>query len=607
MLSKFFKSYKLKFFLFLILFIGITCSALIILAVKNTKSTAIKIYTEHGKFILENAISQIDLAQYKRLSNSLDKNDEYFDELYDIFNSIKTNNDCKYLYSMRQISGNDFAYVVDGTDQDDEENYSEIGTKEDISEWAEIPFNCMKEKQIVHTGLENNDDWGWMISVYAPIIDTDGKVLGFAGVDFAIDEIKGYIAESRKVLILIGTGIILVGLILLIIVILNLFKSIGSIVKGMCNISEGSKELTSRIAVPKSTELGNLASSCNLVIETMQSTMNTISTSVTSVNQNSTRILEQTKQLISSIGNVSKNIDDVQSKANSQTNLITSLESNTNDLNNSINMLNNQIKEQSETVSNSISAIKSIIESINGTDEQINNISKEYQSIVEETKFNEKKQNDMTEKIKFIAQQAENLSTANTVIVGIAGKTNLLAMNAAIEASHAGEAGKGFSVVAGEIRKLAENSQIQSKNISTLVTQIDDAIKQIVSASDDSEKAFSALGHKIESLSGSLNSIKQNMNEQNSNATNITSMLEILTDSTQTISSASNNINTKTQDVVKGINTMKFSIKRINETSDNAKNLLNEMSNCVNDTNNSSESNKIAVDEINNIVNSYTF
>lgn len=602
-----FKSYKIRILLFICVYMALSCTALIMFAVRDTKNTAINVFAERGKSILTQVLDKVDIEQYARLSFSLDKDDPYFDELYSIFNTVKSNADCKYLYTMKQVSGNNFAYVVDGTDQNDEDNYSEIGTIEDISEWAEIPLQCMKEKQFMNSGLEENEEWGFMLTVYAPIADKSGKVLGFAGIDFAIEGLEDHINASRNRLINFGIIICVVGLVLMIFMILGFFKALTSVSKAMQNISSGVKELTQRVAVPKSTELAILSSSCNGVIEEMQSTMQTVSASVNDVNENSEKIFAQVKQLIDSITNVGTNIEDVKSKATSQTNLLASLDENTHMLQDSIELLKEKANEQNETVGSSINAIKEIIASINTTDIQINNISNEYQAIVEETRMNEKKQKDMTNQIKFIEEQAVNLSAANEVITGIASKTNLLAMNAAIEASHAGEAGKGFSVVASEIRALAENSAKQTDSITNLVTQIEEAVKQIVIASDDSEKAFSVLGHKIENLSNSMNSIKDNMNTQNENATNITSMLNLLTEATNAISSASATINDNTQNVVKGIGTIKFSSRRINETSEKAESLLQEMSACANDTNLSSENNKKAVDSINSIVNSYKF
>src|SRR5574344_2920468 len=101
---------------------------------------------------------------------------------------------------------------------------------------------------------------------------------------------------------------------------------------------------------------------------------------------------------------------------------------------------------------------------------------------------------DLTQKV---LEQSEALVEASSVIKSIAGQTNLLAMNAAIEAAHAGESGKGFAVVADEIRKLAEQSNVQGKTISSHLKELQKSINTVVETSKLTANAFISVAENI--------------------------------------------------------------------------------------------------------------
>ena len=113
-----------------------------------------------------------------------------------------------------------------------------------------------------------------------------------------------------------------------------------------------------------------------------------------------------------------------------------------------------------------------------------------------------------------IAEKSDSLLEASLVIQNIAGQTNLLAMNAAIEAAHAGESGKGFAVVADEIRKLAEESNMQGKQIANVLKNTIEVIKHLIEAGGGAEKIFDEVYELTNNISEQEDSIEQELKKQ---------------------------------------------------------------------------------------------
>ncbi len=126
-------------------------------------------------------------------------------------------------------------------------------------------------------------------------------------------------------------------------------------------------------------------------------------------------------------------------------------------------------------------------------------------------------------------------------------------MNAAIEAAHVGNAGKGFSVVADEIRKLAENAQEQSKKISRDIHVVESAIVEVVTSSDRLGNAFSKIDHSINQTKEIVKLVSVAMVEQKSGSENLLSSLQSLNSLTDGVRSGSSEMNMGNESLVEDV------------------------------------------------------
>jgi methyl-accepting chemotaxis protein len=155
----------------------------------------------------------------------------------------------------------------------------------------------------------------------------------------------------------------------------------------------------------------------------------------------------------------------------------------------------------------------------------------------------------VVEGVRAIAQESEGLKEINSVIENIASQTNLLSMNAAIEAAHAGEVGKGFAVVADEIRKLAENSSEQSKTINSILQKITTSIDGITASTDVMLKGFDTIEENVSKVSHQEGAIRDSMMEQESGSQNIKAVVEKLKVITENVKKSSGSIASEGSDV----------------------------------------------------------
>ena len=197
------------------------------------------------------------------------------------------------------------------------------------------------------------------------------------------------------------------------------------------------------------------------------------------------------------------------------------------------------IENQSLGVSQASAAVEEMIGNITSVNKSVDMMASSFDHLSSSAQTGSDLQKDVNGKIDQIREQSETLQVANAAISSIAGQTNLLAMNAAIEAAHAGEAGKGFSVVADEIRKLSETSSAQSKTIGVQLKNIKKSIVAVVEASRQSSQAFMTVIEEIQGTDQLVRQIKAAMEEQDAGSRQISQALHNMNDSTVEVRTAS--------------------------------------------------------------------
>jgi methyl-accepting chemotaxis protein len=253
-----------------------------------------------------------------------------------------------------------------------------------------------------------------------------------------------------------------------------------------------------------------------------------------------------------------------------------------------IGKLNGHVEQQTSSVSQSSSAIEQMLANIQSVTETLVKNAGNVRGLMEASEVGRTGLQGVAADIQEIAKESEGLLEINSVMQNIASQTNLLSMNAAIEAAHAGEAGKGFAVVADEIRKLATSSSEQSKTISAVLKKIKGSIDKITASTDNVLNKFEAIDGGVKTVSDQETNIRGAMEEQGSGSKQILEAIGHLNEITRQVKGGSEemlqgskevieeskNLELASQEITGGMNEMASGAEQINA----AVNRVNELS-----------------------------
>jgi methyl-accepting chemotaxis protein len=357
-------------------------------------------------------------------------------------------------------------------------------------------------------------------------------------------------------------------------------EKISSPIKAIHSALEKVKDgdLTVKVAVKSEDEIGELSGYFNMTIENIKNLIINVKKESAILSEIGDNLTTNMTEAATAVNEITGNIQNIRGRIINQSASVSETHTIMEQVVLNIGKLNGHIENQGRNVSQVSSAIGEMVTNINSVTGTLVSNTANVNMLKEASEAGRTGLREVASDIQEIIRESEGLMKINAVMENIASQTNLLSMNAAIEAAHAGTAGKGFAVVAGEIRKLAESSSEQSKTIGNVLNKIKGSMDKRTQSTETVLSRFEAIDLSVKTVSDQEENIRNSMEEEDDGSKQVLQSAHSLNEITQQVKSGSlemledskeviqesNNLGKATQEITSGMNEMACGAEQMN-------------------------------------------